>query len=385
MFDFNKIDSFQVETSTYCNVACPLCPRHFMGTSIVRPTLRQRHILAPQWNKFLADMDHIATTTHPVNMVFCGCHGDPPMTPDWEEIIINTANRNYIIDVETNGSMRTPDSWARVGKAMGEAEQRLGQEKIVSFSIDGLQDTNKLYRIGIKHERTIANAKAFIDAGGKARWKFIVFEHNKHQVEEAQQIAKDMGFWEFDKHVSTRNFEYNHTEVENKNTEARRSNAVELNVPQSIEVETDIKKAKRGTGGKISDTKKELNITDEGAKIYREVVESSDMSKITCDFKESKMMYIDSEMNLWPCNHIAATKQEDMTHYNKLEKEYGVGWNNLEHHTAEDIFYHEYFQKILPTTWKDPSHKLCTYECQEMCGGGLHSKAWVASTNREEL
>ena len=100
MFDFNKIDSFQVETSTYCNVACPLCPRHFMGTSIVRPTLRQRHILAPQWNKFLADMDHIATKDHPVNMVFCGCHGDPPMTPDWEEIIINTANRNYIIDVE---------------------------------------------------------------------------------------------------------------------------------------------------------------------------------------------------------------------------------------------------------------------------------------------
>ena len=380
MFDFNKIDSFQVETSTYCNVACPLCPRHFMGTSIVRPTLRQRHILAPQWNKFLADMDHIATTTHPVNMVFCGCHGDPPMTPDWEEIIINTANRNYIIDVETNGSMRTPDSWARVGKAMGEAEQRLGQEKIVSFSIDGLQDTNKLYRIGIKHERTIANAKAFIDAGGKARWKFIVFEHNKHQVEEAQQIAKDMGFWEFDKHVSTRNFEYNHTEVENKNTKQ-----LAINVPQSIEVETDIKKVKRGTDDGTSNTKKELNITDEGAKIYREVVESSDMSKITCDFKENKMMYIDSEMNLWPCNHIAATKQEDMTHYNKLEKEYGVGWNNLEHHTAEDIFYHEYFQKILPTTWKDPSHKLCTYECQEMCGGGLHSKAWLASTNREEL
>ena len=69
----------------------------------------------------------------------------------------------------------------------------------------------------------------------------------------------------------------------------------------------------------------------------------------------------------------------------ELEKEYGVGWNNLEQHTAEQIFYHEYFQSILPLTWKDPSHKLCTYECQEMCGGGLHSKAWEASTNREEL
>ena len=68
-----------------------------------------------------------------------------------------------------------------------------------------------------------------------------------------------------------------------------------------------------------------------------------------------------------------------------LEKEYGVGWNSLEKHTAEEIFNHEYIQSILPLTWKDPSHRLCTYECQEMCGGGLHSAAWMASTNREEI
>lgn len=380
MFDFRKIDIFQVETSTYCNVACPLCPRHFMGTSVLRPTLRQKNILAPQWNKFLSDMDHIATKEHPVSMVFCGCHGDPPMTPDWEEIIINTAKRNYIIDVETNGSMRTPESWARVGKAFAEAEKKQGSRKVITFSIDGLEDTNKLYRIGIKHERTIANAKAYIDAGGKARWKMIVFEHNKHQVEEAQQIAKDMGFWQFDKHVSTRNFEYNYAELEKKNAKQ-----LAMNTPESITIETDVRKARKGANNGSSETTKELNITDEGAKIYREVVESSDISQITCDFKEQRMMYIDSEMNLWPCNHIAATKQEDMTHYNKLEKEYGVGWNNLEKHTAEEIFYHEYFQSILPLTWKDPSHKLCTYECRKMCGGGLHSKAWEASTNREEL
>ena len=57
----------------------------------------------------------------------------------------------------------------------------------------------------------------------------------------------------------------------------------------------------------------------------------------------------------------------------------------LEKHTAEEIFNHEYIQSILPLTWKDPSHRLCTYECQEMCGGGLHSAAWMASTNREEI
>ena len=63
----------------------------------------------------------------------------------------------------------------------------------------------------------MANAKAFIEAGGKARWKMIVFKHNEHQIDEAKLLAKDMGFWEFDKHVSTRNFEYNFKELEKKN------------------------------------------------------------------------------------------------------------------------------------------------------------------------
>lgn len=396
MFNFKDINSFQVETSTYCNLACPLCPRHIMGTSVLTPGLRQEHIMAPQWKKFLENMEGVVTEDNPCNLVFCGCHGDPCMTPDWEEIIIETAKRPYMIDVETNGSIKSAESWARVGKAIAEGEKKYPNiEKVITFSIDGLEDTNKLYRIGVKHDRVMANAKAYIEAGGRARWKFIVFEHNQHQVEEARQLAKDMGFWEFDKHVSTRNFEYNWQELEKKNEEARANLpksdhwvVEEEAKPKSYQVETDIKKVakiRKGIDQQESDTKSSLNITEEGAQLYKDVVESSDLSKITCDFKEDKMMYIDAEFLLWPCNHIAATKQEDMTHFNKLEKEYGVGWNSLAKHTPEEIFNHEYFQKILPMTWKDPSHKLCTYECQEMCGGGVSQKAWQASTNRQEI
>ena len=405
MFNFEKINSFQVETSTYCNVACPLCPRHFMGTSIVRPTLRQRHILYPQWEKFLNDMDPFVHKNHNPSLVFCGCHGDPAMTPDWEPIISESAKRYWTIDVETNGSMWKPEVWGNIGKAMGEAEQKQGVEKVMTFSIDGLEDTNKLYRIGIKHDKVMANAKAYIEAGGKARWKFIVFKHNEHQVEQARQIAKDMGFWEFDKHVSTRNWEYNFKELEKKNEREKKrlakeatpevtgeiipveklSDTVQEIILKDYDVETDARKARKGVVEEESETKVGLNITQEGAEIYKKVLAEADVSTIKCDFKEQRMMYIDAEMLLWPCNHIAATKQEDMTHMNKLEKEYGVGWNSLEKHTAEEIFNHEYIQSILPLTWKDPSHRLCTYECQEMCGGGLHSAAWMASTNREEI
>ena len=411
MFELKKFNSFQVELSTFCNVACPLCPRHYMGTSVLLEGLRQKNITLAQWLKFLNDVDKV-TTDYPINMVFCGCHGDPPMAPDWEEIIIETAKRPYIIDVETNGSMRSPESWARVGEVFAKTEKEQSSEssiveKVITFSIDGLEDTNKLYRIGIKHDRVMANAKAFIDAGGRARWKMIVFKHNEHQVEECKQLAKDMGFWEFDTHISTRNWEYNYAEVEKKNKKYQINyREEENNTNKGIKIETDLRKAKKQTISSINDkdgnpvqglyeivgdefekseTKLDLNISDQGAENWKEIVANSDLSTITCDFKESRNMYIDSEMNLWPCNYIAGTRHEDPTHMNKLIKEYGEGWNNLFEHDFRDVFKHDYFQNVIRETWKDTSHKLCTNECQSMCGGGIYRQAWDTATNREEI
>lgn len=48
------------------------------------------------------------------------------------------------------------------------------------------------------------NAKAFIDAGGKACWAFLVFDHNKHQVMAARNLAKQMGFTYFQVKISSR-------------------------------------------------------------------------------------------------------------------------------------------------------------------------------------
>ena len=50
----------------------------------------------------------------------------------------------------------------------------------------------------------MANAQAFISAGGRAHWEMLVFEHNQHQVDQAQAMARDMGFKWFRAKVSKR-------------------------------------------------------------------------------------------------------------------------------------------------------------------------------------
>ena len=49
--------------------------------------------------------------------------------------------------------------------------------------------------MAVKFNKVIENAKSYIDAGGRAQWNFIVFKHNEHQVEEAKELSKQLGFY----------------------------------------------------------------------------------------------------------------------------------------------------------------------------------------------
>ena len=76
----------------------------------------------------------------------------------------------------------------------------------VVFSIDGLESTNETYRKNVKWSKLMNNAQAFIEAGGSAHWDMLVYRHNQHQVDECEQLARDMGFTWFRAKVSKRGF-----------------------------------------------------------------------------------------------------------------------------------------------------------------------------------
>ena len=181
----DQIAQLQVEPTTYCNAKCPQCPRFQWKTGNLREDLTLMH-----W-----DVDTIFPNMQldeMVNLEYVlieGDKGDPLMHPQIYEIVMFFLNApsNPVVRLVTNGSIRTPDWWSKLGQS---ANDRLE----VMFSIDGLEDTNHLYRVGVDYTQVINNASAFINSGGNAMWKCIVFKHNETQLNDIKKTAKDLGF-----------------------------------------------------------------------------------------------------------------------------------------------------------------------------------------------
>jgi sulfatase maturation enzyme AslB (radical SAM superfamily) len=119
-----------------------------------------------------------------------GNFGDIVMCPEALDIVnwFRKINPEMKISISTNAGARDKKFW-----------QTLAQlDCDVHFCIDGLEDTHSIYRRNTLYSTVIKNAETFIAAGGKANWKFIVFDHNQHQIETARQLSKDMRFIAFE-------------------------------------------------------------------------------------------------------------------------------------------------------------------------------------------
>jgi hypothetical protein len=164
--------------------------RFHQSSPLLRPDLVLNDITIDQFKswfnpKFLKQIIHI---------LFCGVHGDPIIARDVYEITeyIMESNPSLTIQFNTNGGMRNTEWWSNFGKLLSKSPTSR-----VVFSIDGLKDTNHLYRRNVQWKKLISNVEAYIKAGGSAYWDYLIFKHNEHQIEEAKALAKFLGFKEF--------------------------------------------------------------------------------------------------------------------------------------------------------------------------------------------
>lgn len=183
---YNVIDKVNIELTDKCNSRCPQCHR----TDSMNNCKPYSWIQNIEWTLDDFKKAFPPKTKFPSCIFFCGTYGDPLMCSDLFGIVkYIMENSNSHVLISTNGSVRDEDWWFIFSQ--------WGKRVRVLWSVDGLEDTNHLYRRGTDFKKIMKNAQAYIDGRGVAEWIYIVFKHNQHQIQEAKRLSESMGFETF--------------------------------------------------------------------------------------------------------------------------------------------------------------------------------------------
>ena len=194
MYRHQDIKEVHLEVTQKCQAACPMCDRNMNGGAdnphITNAELSLEDVKRMFKPTFIAQLNV---------MYMCGNLGDPIVAKETLEIFkyFREHNPKMWLSMNTNAGAKNEEWWRDLARVFG----RMGA---CIFSVDGLSDTNHLYRQGVVWANVERNMKAFISAGGRARWDFLIFAHNEHQVDEAEELANTWGCEKFIKKKSGR-------------------------------------------------------------------------------------------------------------------------------------------------------------------------------------
>jgi len=183
----------QVDLTHRCSLGCPKCNRfvedfkdHLTGKvyDLGHQVLKKTELSVDDFKKVLKENPQMSKG----DVDFCGTWGDAIYHPDFLEICRVIKDNGTNINIATNGSRKTAKWWDELYEILDPKWDS------VIFAMDGLKDTAGIYRKFINYDDVVyamtQGAKLNFD---KNRWSFIVFNFNQHQVEEAKQLAKEIG------------------------------------------------------------------------------------------------------------------------------------------------------------------------------------------------
>jgi len=274
MYNYQDIKTIHLEVTQNCQASCPMCDRNMNGKGI-NPHINLDELTLEDCKKiFLPEFIQQLNT-----MYMCGNLGDPIVARDTLEIFkyFRQHNPNMWLSMNTNGGAKNEEWWRDLATTFG----RMGA---VIFSVDGLRDTNHIYRQGVVWDNVERNMRAFIDAGGRARWDYLIFEHNQHQVDEAEALANAWGCEKFMKKKTGRFIDTNSNKKEKHQAKDRKGkDTAELKKP-------DAKYQNKAL------TKQEAIL-----KKYGSMDAYYDAAPIICKVKKENSLFITAERLALPC------------------------------------------------------------------------------------
>jgi MoaA/NifB/PqqE/SkfB family radical SAM enzyme len=368
LFGYNNITEYQLEITTYCNAACPQCPRNNNGSG-VNPYLKLEHLPRDVIDKaFPAEL-----CSRLKQIFFCGSYGDPIMHPDFLGILRDFRNKcpTLWLYIHTNGGAYDTQYWQEMAEIIGDHGQ-------VDFNIDGLEDTNHLYRRNTDFEKIISNAQAYIDAGGRAVWNYIVFQHNQHQVESARQLSQQLGFREF-KHRATGRF-LNHRTMQEFDSWPVQSRT---GATEYVLEPTNLASYKNRSMTMLPELKKQ----------HADIKDYFATTEICCDALAGNKVAINASGLVLPCNMLnhnlsdarfrdpevlpCSHELSTVNGKNQVQEfvdRYGADNLNIHNRSLQDIFANSFWSDLV-RSWSYNTFPERLFECAMTCGKQFQ-KVW---------
>ena len=327
-----KITSIHFELSSHCNAACQLCSRHVTNGNTYHKSanLIEQDISTDFISRLLADP--LLVDCH--RWLLCGILGEPIMHPDIVKICQMFLDRSSSapIEIHTNGGIGTVETWRALGKMLSSQNQN------VNFSIDGLEDTNHIYRRNVRWDTIMRNLAAFIESGGYAVWKFIPFGYNLHQIDAAQQMAKALGCAEF---------------------KISGNVAAPSGASSMIQPRADL--SYDPTPISPSSATQDIDIEALNSSLRSPV-------ELDCEHLRSDQIYIDAQARVWPCCHILSPRLSSDPQRQRLANSwlidpYGQDWNDLTKHSLADILSGRYWNDLYRSLVDNSGIYICSHKC----------------------
>jgi MoaA/NifB/PqqE/SkfB family radical SAM enzyme len=298
--------TWHIEPTSKCILECPLCDRTWFYKKFKKRELHEINI------------DHLLKFFNgvPYTVNFCGNNGDPIYHSKFHDLCVKLKKTGCKISITTNGSKKSTAWWEKLGSILTTADQ-------ITFSLDGLEDTNKIYRINSDWESIMNGFNTIKKYGIKTVWKFIVFRHNQHQIEEAEKLSKELGFSEFRLEKSDRWLEEQGLDLKPLEEFVDNFNNHQLNVLNNANYET---------------TMSPVCLTNN---------------------MPANQLYIDAEGNFYPCCWIGTYRYKFKSIFSPKQLNF-----NIRSYSISDILNNSNVKKFFQST-KDyeSAHNCCKLQC----------------------
>ena len=378
LWNYENTYMVHIELSNRCNAACPICPRYVNHSLMVNPELDLDSVTLSDFKKWFP-LDFVQRSK---SWIFCGTNGDPMMARDAYEILEYVArNSKAKIQINTNGSMRDTKFWEKMGNLFAEP---CDNSRYVVFSIDGLKDTNHIYRRNVKWDNVMKNLKSYVKSGAHAIWDYLIFKHNEHQLEEAELLAKKLGVtfspkrpFGFETHEpdvyqdlmvydEEGNFIYR---IEPASEQFRLNNSVKkFEISEDkIWLPTKNKPSKEVTDKKWDDLIKN-NLKD------FKIPERFDGKGVSCKscHQVGMEIYVDCKGNVMPCCFVGTMYNSNFQNNETLQirkeiNNYGKDKINLNNYNLEEILDSDYLEVVFASRWENAKDENKMVYCFNTC------------------